>query len=404
VRDQVQATKSGNKLNLVKEIIELQDESKDAADFMEGVKGDLFSDRVYAFTPKGDVTELPKGAGPIDMAYSIHTEVATHTTGAKVNGKIVPLDYQIKNGDIVDILTSTSSTGPSRDWQKLVYTRRARNKIKQFFRNADREENIITGRELLDKQLRDFEFNPKDVMSKEKLDAVAKKMHYGGEDDLYAALGFGDVQPVGVANRLTSDVRKQREADRQREREREILEEHHEQVTKKKAKDQQDEKAKNDVKHKKVSSSGGVIIQGVDNLLVRLSHCCSPIPGDEIVGYITKGRGVSVHRIDCPNVKSAESQGERLIEVQWEDPEGDRTNYNSDLEIQGYNRNGMLNDVLKVINNNTKFLTNVNGKVDHNKMVIISVSLGVRNLDHLQRIIDSLKNVQDVYVVERKMF
>ncbi len=146
-----------------------------------------------------------------------------------------------------------------------------------------------------------------------------------------------------------------------------------------------------------------MIIQGVDNLLVRLSHCCSPIPGDEIVGYITKGRGVSVHRIDCPNVKSAEAQGERLIEVEWEDPEGDRTNYNSDLEIQGYNRNGMLNDVLKVINNNTKFLTNVNGKVDHNKMVIISVSLGVRNLEHLQRIIDSLKNVQDVYVVERKL-
>lgn len=147
-----------------------------------------------------------------------------------------------------------------------------------------------------------------------------------------------------------------------------------------------------------------MIIQGVDNLLVRLSHCCSPIPGDEIVGYITKGRGVSVHRVDCPNVKSAEANGERLIDVQWENPEGDRTNYNSDLEIQGYNRNGMLNDVLKVINNHTKFLTNVNGKVDHNKMVIISVSLGVRNLEHLQRIIDSLKNVQDLYVVERKMF
>jgi len=338
------------------------------------------------------------------MAYSIHTEVGNHTTGAKVNGKIVPLDYQIKNGDIVDILTSTSSTGPSRDWPKLVYTRRARNKIKQFFRNADREENIITGREMLDHQLREFNFDPKVVMTKEKLDKVAKKMHYAGEDDLFAALGFGDMQPVGIANRLTSDVRKQREADRQREREREILAEHTEQATKKKKKEQTEAQEKKDEQRKKVSSSGGVIIQGVDNLLVRLSHCCSPIPGDEIVGYITKGRGVSVHRIGCPNVKQAETQGERLIEVEWEDPEGDRTNYNSDLEIQGYNRNGMLNDVLKVINNNTKFLTNVNGKVDHNKMVIISVSLGVRNLGHLQRIIDSLKNVQDVYVVERKMF
>ncbi|MBO2725523.1 RelA/SpoT family protein [Lactiplantibacillus plantarum] len=404
-RDEVQETQSGNKLNLVKEIIELQDESKDAADFMEGVKGDLFSDRVYAFTPKGDVTELPKGAGPLDMAYSIHTEVGNHTTGAKVNGKIVPLDYQIKNGDIVDILTSTSSTGPSRDWQKLVYTRRARNKIKQFFRNADREENIITGCDLLEKQLRDLEFNPKEIMTKDKVTAVAQKMHYGSEDDLFAALGFGDVQPVGIANRLTSDVRKQREANRQREREEAILADSTEAPAKKKSKDHHNEdQEKQDRKRQKVSSSGGVIIQGVDNLLVRLSHCCSPIPGDEIVGYITKGRGVSVHRVDCPNVKSAEANGERLIDVQWENPEGDRTNYNSDLEIQGYNRNGMLNDVLKVINNHTKFLTNVNGKVDHNKMVIISVSLGVRNLEHLQRIIDSLKNVQDLYVVERKMF
>ncbi|TAR36609.1 GTP pyrophosphokinase, partial [Lactiplantibacillus plantarum] len=252
---------------------------------------------------------------------------------------------------------------------------------------------------------RDLEFNPKEIMTKDKVTAVAQKMHYGSEDDLFAALGFGDVQPVGIANRLTSDVRKQREANRQREREEAILADSTEAPAKKKSKDHHNEdQEKQDRKRQKVSSSGGVIIQGVDNLLVRLSHCCSPIPGDEIVGYITKGRGVSVHRVDCPNVKSAEANGERLIDVQWENPEGDRTNYNSDLEIQGYNRNGMLNDVLKVINNHTKFLTNVNGKVDHNKMVIISVSLGVRNLEHLQRIIDSLKNVQDLYVVERKMF
>jgi GTP pyrophosphokinase len=152
---------------------------------------------------------------------------------------------------------------------------------------------------------------------------------------------------------------------------------------------------------KRSTAQGGVIIEGVDNLLVRLSHCCSPIPGDEIVGYITKGRGVSVHRVGCPNIIAAEEHGERIIKVKWENPDGDKTNYNADLEVQGYNRNGLLNDVLKSINNSTKFLNSVNGKVDHDKMVTINASIGIRNRDHLQHIMDNLKNIPDVYVVKR---
>ena len=148
-------------------------------------------------------------------------------------------------------------------------------------------------------------------------------------------------------------------------------------------------------------SSEGVVVEGVDNLLTRLSHCCSPVPGDEIVGYITKGRGVSVHRADCPNVKAAEKNGERLVSVFWANPAGDKTNYNADIEVEGYNRNGLLNDVLRSINNNTRFLTSVNGKVDHNKMATISATIGVRNSQHLQLILDSLKNIPDVYVVKR---
>ncbi len=155
------------------------------------------------------------------------------------------------------------------------------------------------------------------------------------------------------------------------------------------------------MRRKKISSQGGVIIEGVDNLLVRLSHCCSPVPGDDIVGYITKGRGVSVHRVDCPNIKAAEEHGERIVKVDWENPDGDKTNYNADLEVQGYNRNGLLNDVLKSINNSTKYLNSVNGKVDHDKVVTISASIGIRNREHLQRIMESLKNIQDVYVVKR---
>lgn len=389
----VQETQSGDKLNLLKEIIELQKESNDADDFMQGVQGDIFADRVYAFTPKGDVIELPKGAGPLDMAYSIHTEVGNKTTGAKVNGKIAPLDYEIKNGDIVDILTSTASAGPSRDWVKLVSTRRARNKIKQFFRLADREENITTGQEMISRKLRDDGYDAKEIMTADKINEVATKLHYTSSDDMFAAIGFGDLQPVGVANRMTQDARKKQENDRQRQAEKELLEEH---------KTLSDENpAEKQEKKKKISAQGGVIIEGVDNLLVRLSHCCSPIPGDKIVGYITKGRGVSVHRVDCPNVKSAEEHGDRLIDVQWENPDGDRTNYNSDIEVQGYNRNGLLNDVLKSINNSTKFLNSVNGKVDHDKVVTISASIGIRNLVHLQHIMDNLKNIPDVYVVKR---
>ncbi|GEN95007.1 RelA/SpoT family protein [Pediococcus ethanolidurans] len=389
--DKVQTSDTGKKLNWFKEIVELQNESKDAADFMDSVKGDLFGDRVYAFTPKGDVFELAKGSGPLDMAYTIHTEVGNHTTGAKVNGKIVPLDYKIKNGDIVDILTSSSSAGPSRDWINLVSTRRARNKIKQFFRQQDRSENIEKGHEVIERQLKQSGFDPLTILETDKLEKVANKLHYSSIDDMYAAVGFGDLAPVGVANRLTDDVRAKQEEDRKRQEEHELLEEHQ---TISNENDSEKER-------KKKSSSSGIIIEGADNLLVRLSHCCNPVPGDPIVGYITKGRGVSVHREDCPNVTHAEDQDERLIGVEWEDPTDTHNNYAADLEVEGYNRNGMLNDILKKVNNTTRYLNSVNGKVDHNRMVTISLTVGVRNLEHLNHIMDNLKTVKDVYVVKR---
>lgn len=391
--DKVQTTNTGNKLNWFKQIIELQEDTDDASDFMDSVKGELFGDHVYAFTPKGDVLELPKGAGPLDMAYQIHTEVGNHTTGATVNGKIVPLDYEVKNGDIVDIKTSSNSAGPNRDWLKLVSTRRARNKIKQFFRQKDREKNIETGRQTVEQQLRDFKFDPKELMTKEQLQKVVEKMHYQHIDDLFAAVGFGDLQPVGVANRLTEDVRQQREEQRQRQEERELLEEHQ---TIDNTESESDSQRK-----RKLKPSEGVVIEGVDNLLVRLSHCCAPVPGDKIVGYITKGRGVSVHRSDCPNVAHAEANGERIVDVYWANPNDTTAMYNADLEIQGYNRDGLLNDVLRIINNTTKQLNVVNGRVDHNKMVTISISIGIRNAEQLERLMDVLKNVQDVYVVKR---
>lgn len=208
--------------------------------------------------------------------------------------------------------------------------------------------------------------------------------------DMFAALGFGDLAPQGVANKLTEIKRAEMEADRIEQQQRELLEEHK----------QMDVSSKFTQKRSN-SSSEGVMIQGVDGLLVRLSHCCTPIPGDEIVGYITKGRGVSVHRADCPNIRDAERNGQRLIEVSWENPEGERPNYDADLTISGNNRNGLLNDVIKIANNNTKYLTSVNGRVDHNGLALISLSVGVRNKIHLDQLMNGLNNIPDVYDVKR---
>ena len=387
----VQQTKDSQKLNVVKEILELRSESHGIDEFMQGVQSDVFTDKVYAFTPKGDVIELPKGSGPLDMAYQIHTEVGNHTTGAKVNGRIVPLDYEIKTGDIVDILTSSSSAGPSVDWLDLVSTRRARNKIRQFFRAHDRDKNIENGKQIVEHELQEAGYDPFALMTEEKSQQVAKEMHYQTTDDLFAAIGFGDIAPIGARNRFTADLRQKAEDDRKQAAEKAVLEDH---ATIQNADERQ--------QRKQAKATGeGIVVEGVDNLLVRLSHCCSPVPGDDIVGYITKGRGVSVHRSDCPNIKAAEKSGQRIVSVYWANPEGDRTNYDSNIEVQGYNRNGLLNDVLRSVNNNTRFLNSVNGKVDHNKMVTISLTIGVRNLEQLQFIMDGLKNIKDVYVVKR---
>lgn len=388
-KEAIQQDNTGNKLNWFKEIIELQDETSDAAEFVESVKGDLFGDRVYVFTPKGDVLELPKGAGPLDMAYSIHTEIGNRTVGAKVNGKIVPLDYQVKNGDIVDILTSANSAGPSRDWLKLVHTSKARNKIKRFFKQQDRVENIDKGKEIIDENLLEMGFEPKKVLTPDNINKVLHRRKFSSVDDLYASIGFGELAPLGIINILTEKIREEKEADRKLQEEKALLEEHQE---------ISNENTPPSEHHK---SEEGVTIAGVDNLLVRLSHCCNPIPGDEIVGYITKGRGVSIHRVDCPNVKNAQNSGTRLIEVSWNVIPDDKTYYNTDLQVQGYNRSGLLNDILQALNNSTRHLSSVNGRVDSNKMATMDVTVGVRDRIHLQRIIDNIKRVPDVYVVKR---
>ena len=373
-------------LDWFKDLIELQNETKDAKDFMNSVKEDIFGDKVYVFTPKGDVSELPLGSGPLDFAYNIHTEVGNKTVGAKVNNKIVPLNYQLKTGDIVEVLTSANSFGPSRDWINLVFTSRAKNKIKRFFKLQDRDENIIKGRELLEKQITELGFNFKDFMTKQGMKDIATRFNFGTEEDLLAAIGFGEISYQTVANKMTDKARREIEDQK-------VVETAFEKTT---PQGQKKESQKMKIRHE-----GGVVIEGVDNLLIRLSRCCNPVPGDDIVGYITKGRGISVHRKDCPNVQVPENEQSRLIEVDWEDTANTSQQYDTELVVEGYNRNGLLNEVLNVINSTTKSLNSVNGKVDANKIATISVNIGIMNTQQLDFIVDKIKQIPDVYSVRR---
>nr|WP_232219641.1 bifunctional (p)ppGpp synthetase/guanosine-3',5'-bis(diphosphate) 3'-pyrophosphohydrolase [Carnobacterium pleistocenium] len=384
ITKKVEGNPEGNKLAWFSDIIDLQDDSKDASDFMASVKEDIFKDKVYVFTPKGDVSELPSGAGPLDFAFNIHTEIGNKTIGAKVNGKIVPLNYKLKTGDIIEIMTSTNSYGPSRDWINLVSTSKAKNKIKRFFKLQDREANIVKGRDMLEKQLHDMQFQPKNFLTKTNVKMLLERFNFTTEDDLFAAVGFGELTALAIANRLTEKERKERENEKKVQ-----------EVTSSEA------KTKKEPEKIKVKHEGGIVIQGIDNLLIRISRCCNPVPGDEIVGYITKGRGVSIHRKNCPNVLVAKDAENRLIEVEWEEATSKSQDYNAELQIIGYNRSGLLNEVLQVVNSMTKNLNNVNGKVDNDKMATITLTVGIQNIYQLDKIVEKIKSIPDVYNVKR---
>ncbi|NQD66644.1 bifunctional (p)ppGpp synthetase/guanosine-3',5'-bis(diphosphate) 3'-pyrophosphohydrolase [Bacillus haikouensis] len=368
------------KLSWFREILEFQNESANAEEFMESLKIDLFSDMVFVFTPKGDVLELPSGSVPIDFSYRIHSEIGNKTIGAKVNGKMVTLDYKLKTGDIIEILTSKHSYGPSQDWLKLAQTSQAKNKIKQFFKKQRREENIEKGRDLVEKEIKNQDFDLKEILTSENIKRVSEKFNFSNEDDMYAAVGYNGITAAQIANRLTEKDRRKREQEDKLE---ETMKELNTQPVKRK-------------------KDAGVRVKGIDNLLIRLSRCCSPVPGDEIVGFITKGRGVSVHRADCTNVQTEEVE-QRLIPVSWEGDGQDRKEYNVDIEISGYDRRGLLNEVLQVVNETKTNITAVSGKSDRNKMATINMSISIQNISHLHKVVERIKQISDVYAVRRIM-
>lgn len=392
--DGVEESTSGEKLDMVREILELKDETKDAGEFMKSVKSDIFSDRVYVFTPRGEVYELPKGSVTLDFAYAIHTQVGSHAVGAKVNNKLVPLDYKLKNGDVIEIMTQTNAT-PSRDWVDMVKTSRARNKIRRYFRAQDREQSIQEGEQEVANILREHDLSAKEFMDKEHIEKILEHFNYRTPDELYAAIGFGDQSAIGVYNRLTIDIRRKDEQEKQKKREEAILNSGQQAAV-------PDKKPKNSSSTMKVKHKNGVMIQGVSDLMLHLAKCCNPVPGDKIIGYVTKGRGVTIHRADCRNItKEAQEQG-RLIDVEWENVEENSAQaFNANIEVFGYNRGNLLSDVINKLNSLTKNINNISGKVNEENIAHIYVTVAVKNADQLSDILSKLRDIRDVYETKR---
>jgi GTP pyrophosphokinase len=368
-------------LQWTNQILEWQKESYDTEDFLESLKIDLFSDTVFIFSPKGDVYELPRGSVPIDYAYRVHSEIGNKTIGAKINGKLVPLDYTLKTGDIIEIMTSKHSYGPSQDWLKIAQTSQAKNKIRQFFKKQNRDQNVDKGREQVEKEVRSLGIDLKDAFTQENIKRVLERFHVTSLEDLYAAVGYGGLTPIQVTTRLTEKIRRQ-------QKEQETL-----------ATLSKTVESKSQNKRKK---DAGVKVEGIDNMLVRLSKCCTPVPGDEIVGFITRGRGVSVHRLDCPNVQNEDSN-ERILNVVWNDDSNVSREYNVDIEILAFDRQGVLNEVLHAVSETHTNITAVSGRSDKTKLATINMTISISNLQHLKRVVDRIKQIRDITAVRRIM-
>lgn len=376
----------GDKMSWFREILELQNETQDAAEFMESLKMDFFSDLVFVFTPTGEVIELPAGSVPLDFAYRIHTEVGNRTIGAKVNGRIVPLDHKLKTGDIVEILTSKHSYGPSSDWLKIAQSSHARSKIKQWFKKEKREENVAKGHDLVERELKRLGLEPHVWMTDDKLQEVATKFTFNDCDDMFAAIGFAGITAAQICTKLTEKLRREQEEASQIELTNEITE------------------IKSNAGHKRnKNNNNGIKVKGVENLLVRFARCCNPVPGDLIIGYITRGRGVSVHRMDCQNIPfgTDSEEADRVIEVEWVDESS--ANYSVDIEITGSDRRGLLNEVLQAVSETKTNISAVSGRTGKNKMAIMHITVLISNTEHLTSVVDKIKKIHDIYSVQRIM-
>ena len=360
----------------------------DNQEFLQSLKADLnlFSDQVYCFTPTGDVKTLPAGSTPIDFAYAIHSAVGNRMIGAKVNGKLVHIDYQIQNGDRVEIITSQNSKGPSRDWLGVVKSTQAKSKINQWFKHELKEENIVRGKEAFASYCKSHGINASKIAKQEYMDEVMQRYGFKDWDAVYAAIGHGGLKEGQVVGRMQELYER----------------DHAAKVTDEDILSELDEKTRHAIKRKR---TGGIVVRGVHDVSVRFSKCCSPLPGDEIVGFVTRGRGISIHRTDCVNIVNLpDSDRSRLIEAEWDKNSGKSSedeSYVAEINIYANNRSGLLIDITKAFSDSSLDIQGVNTRISKHGVATITMSFEIHSTEELERIMTKLRNIPNVIDIER---
>ena len=367
-----------NKLAWLRQMIDWQKDTADVDEFYDNLKLDLFADEVFVFTPKGDVKNLPAGSTPIDFAYSVHSAIGNKMTGAKINGKMVPISYILENGDIVEIITQSSSKGPSRDWLKIVKSAQAKTKIKQYFKKEHREENIEKGREMIEHELKRQSLVFSDLFKPEYYEDMLKRYNFKTLDDALGAVGYSGITANKIISKIKESYRKINGSD---------------------------PSGKSREQHKERSGTvsttdeRGIIVKGINNCLVTIGKCCNPIPGDEIAGFITRGRGVTIHRKDCINVINDPSFKEREIEVEW--ARHTASDYTSEIVIRAYDRNHLLNEITNILHEAKTSMSSVDGKATKEGLAVIKLTLVISNKEQLSTVIRRLRRLSGVIDISR---
>lgn len=375
-KEGIKEDKEEGKLAWLRQTLEWQQDLNDSKEFMETVKMDLFSNQVFVFTPKGDVIELPAGSTPLDFAFKIHTAIGAKCIGAKVNGKMVPIDYVLNNGEIVDIVTSSASKGPSIDWLRIVKSNAARNKIRQYLKKENKSENIEKGKDMLEKYIRRKGYDTQQIIKNQWVNKAGKSLNFSTPDELYTSISYGGVMLSKVATLLQKYYQEEKQQELKRK---------------------EKEEAKLSGKPKsKEPPQNSVTIEGMDDLLIRFSKCCNPVLGDEIIGFITKGRGVSVHRTDCINILSLpESEKQRLIKVDW-NRKNNNVSYDANIQLLAQDRKGLFSDISRVCEDMDVHITGVNAKSDSDGYVNITMTVSLTDTGQLENIIRKLRSVAGV--------
>ena len=376
---QANVTVTEDKLAWLRETLEWQKDIEDPQEFLNTLKTELFEDEVYVFTPKGDIKVLPRGSTPIDYAYNIHAEIGHHMTGCKINSKMMPIITKLNNGDIVEIITSDKAKGPSRDWLKFIKSSTAKNKINAWFKKNLRDENIEKGKESIDREIKRIGMEHSDLFKTEFIESTLDRYKFNTVEDMYASIGFGAISSGKIIAKLLDEYRKVHSEEDVEEKIQEL----------------------NKTNKETKPTKSGIIVKGIDNCLVKFSKCCNPVPGDNIVGYITRGRGVSVHRADCKNLKDLfEDEESRMIDVFWAQEK--QASYNVDIEVYANDRDGLIADMISKINETKSKLIAISSRANKEKIVATELTVEVQNLEELNNVLKAIRKVDSVYEVKRK--